>query len=290
MRMLKKLSVCILAGLCCLGIGVTTQAAEKIGNGVYALQTNAFDESFAKDSYSAADITNDGKKDKIETECTRDEIDLKVNGQIVRSWLAGEVNVRVVKLSKKAFLEITTYENNNKVTNGLYQIKNNKLTRVFDYKKLINLKQYVSNDFTTYTYYDTFESMKVSGNTIYLKGSMGTKSLGQIYANGLQLVFDGKTFALKKSAAPAEVSAIYYEKGFSSTFVSAQKIQAYKAAASSGKAFVIAKNTKFNIKKLAVVKKNIYVQIRTSAGKTGWIQLSTSDKRLVTSGGVSMGG
>lgn len=290
MKVLKKLSVYILAGLCCLGIGAAVQAAEKVGNGVYQLQTNVFDEKFVADSYSKADITNDGKADKIETECTPDEIDLKVNGQIVRSWLAGQVNVSVVELSKKAFLEITTYENNNKVTCGLYQIKKNKLTRVFDYKKLVNLKQYVSNDFTTYAYYDTFEVMKTKGDTVYLKGRMGTKSLGQIYANGLQLVFDGKTFALKTSAAPAEVTAISYSKGFSKTFISAQKIQAYKAAASSKKAFTIAKKTKFNIQKLAVVKKNIYVQIKTSTGKTGWIQLTTSDKKLVTSGGVSMGG
>lgn len=138
MNVLKKLSVYILTGLCCLGIGATAQAAEKVGNGVYQLQTNVFDENFVTDSYSKADITNDGKADKIETECTPDEIDLKVNGQIVRSWLAGGVNISVVELSQKAFLEITTYENNNKITCGLYQIKKNSLTRVFVPKNLLN--------------------------------------------------------------------------------------------------------------------------------------------------------
>ena len=39
MKVLKKLSVYILAGLCWLGIGAAVQAAEKVGNGVYQPQT-----------------------------------------------------------------------------------------------------------------------------------------------------------------------------------------------------------------------------------------------------------
>ncbi len=121
--------------------------------------------------------------------------------------------------------------------------------------------------------------MKTKGDTVYLKGRMGPKSLGQIYANGLQLVFDDKTFALKTSAAPAEVTAISYSKGFSKTFISAQKIQAYKAAASSKKAFTIAKKTKIQYPETrCCCKKEHFNTDKTSTGKTGWIQLTTSDK------------
>lgn len=37
MKVFKKLSMCILSGLLCLGIGATTQAATKTGTNVYEM-------------------------------------------------------------------------------------------------------------------------------------------------------------------------------------------------------------------------------------------------------------
>ncbi|MBR0398099.1 MAG: hypothetical protein IJI10_07485, partial [Eubacterium sp.] len=54
-------------------------------------------------------------------------------------------------------------------------------------------------------------------------------------------------------------------------------ITVYKKAGSTKKAgFKIAARKKFTIKKAAIVKKNIYVQVK-SGGKTGWIKLGKSN-------------
>ncbi|MCI5590480.1 MAG: hypothetical protein MR394_08420, partial [Coprococcus comes] len=73
------------------------------------------------------------------------------------------------------------------------------------------------------------------------------------------------------------------------TFTAAQKIQTYKSAGSSKKAFVIKKNSKFAVKKLAIVKKNIYVQVKVGS-KTGWIKLNTSNKKMVKHTSISVAG
>lgn len=290
MKIFKKLSMCILSGLLCFGIGATTQAATKLDNGVYELNTRA-DGSAEKDTLTSVDITGNGKKDKIETETTNVEIELKVNGKIVGMYLTGNTNIHVVTLSKKSFFEITTHEKGDKINCGLYTMKKNKLTRVLDYKKLVNLKQYVKNNFiTSNNCWGGFEATKVKGNTIYLRGWFGTKSLGQVNAFNLPLTYSGNKFTLKKTAVNAGSGLIFDNSGnFSRTFTAAKKIQAYKSAGSSRKAFAIQKNGKFTVNKLAIVKKNIYVQVK-SGNKTGWIKMSTSSKRLVKTAAFSVAG
>ena len=39
MNVFKKLSMCLLSGMLCFGLGATTQAATKVGNGVYEMST-----------------------------------------------------------------------------------------------------------------------------------------------------------------------------------------------------------------------------------------------------------
>lgn len=291
MKALKKLSICILSGLLCFGIGASTQAAEKIGNGVYRFDTSSPEQGVNTDSMNSFDITGDGKKDKIETKSASNKVVVKVNNKTVGSYLNGP-GIYVVKLSKKAFLQITTYEKNHTASCGLYELKGNKLSRVLDYKKLVNLKQYAKNTFyITNGYWSEFEATKTKGNTIYLQGYFGTKNLGQVNAENLQLSYSGKNFTLKSTAASASAFGIYDPKTnfFTNQFTASQKIQTYKAAGSSRKAFTISKNAKFEVKKLAIVKKNIYVQVK-SGKKTGWIRLNTSSKKMVKQISVSIAG
>lgn len=290
MKAFKKLSMCILSGLLCFGIGATTQAADKLDNGVYSLNTWT-DEGTTTDTLASVDITGDGKADKIETLTTDVEVELKVNDKIVGMYLSGNVNIQVITLSKKSFFEITTYEKNNTIKCGLYEMKKGKLTRALDYKKLVNMKQYVKNNFiTSNDCWGGFQALKTKGNTIYLRGWFGTKSLGQVNAFYLPLSYSGKNFKLKTTAVNAQNGLVFSSNGeFSSILTAAKKIQTYKSAGSSKKAFAIAKNAKFEVKKLAIVKKNIYVKVK-SGNKTGWTKLSTSGKAFVKNRAMSIAG
>lgn len=53
---------------------------------------------------------------------------------------------------------------------------------------------------------------------------------------------------------------------------------------------MLSKKTRSTPKKLAIADKNIYVQVQTTAGKTGWISLSASAKPLVTTRSIVMWG
>lgn len=282
----KKAGLFLLFGVLCLGAAAVTadqvQAAAKTGNGVYSLDTTK------NDSYAGADITNDGKKDKIETVVTEENVALQVNGKQMKNWKKGTVlpMVHVVVLSSKnAYLEICVEDYNTyKNTCALYQVKKGKLSTVLNYEKLVNNKLLLDNDFVYKGYgYDMLYAEKVSKNTIYLHASLGTKGLGQLGVKYLKLQYSKGKFTLKKDAGTiTRMNIIQPNYGPVSSFTAAKKIQTVKAAGSSKKGITIAKDGKFTAKKLAVVGKNLYVQVKTAAGKTGWIKLSTSNAPLVT--------
>ena len=286
MKVFKKLSMCILSGLLCLGIAAASpapaQAAEKIGNGVYYLDTSDAWNTM-QDSYTA-DITGDGKADTIRTICSKSSTRLVVNGKNIKSWSSkNALEIRVVTLSgKKSFLDISSYCRGGKNTCGLYQVKKNKLSKVLDYTSLVNLKQLTSNSFVfTDKLNNILYAQKVRGNTIYLNARFGTKNLGQVDVDNLALSWNGKKFTLKTTAVSARAQLIgTWEKPYSS-YTASKKIQTYKAAGSSKKSIAISKNTAFTIQKLAVVKKNFYILAKTKAGKTGWIKLDTSNNAIV---------
>lgn len=298
----KKIRTFFTIGAACLCMTAVTAnatyAATKSGNGVYSLST------YENDSYDRADVTGDGRPDKIETAVTETngtkKAALKVNGKQLKTWTLSKNNatvilpsVSVVVLSKKAaYLEIATEDyRSNKTACALYQVKNGKLRAAFDYEKMINGKLLLDNDFVYKGYgYDMAAAAKVSKNTIHLNVSLGTKSLGQIRTEGLKLKYSGGKLTLQKDAGKIANVNIESDRGISRTFTAARKIQTVKTAGSSKKGIVLPKKTKFTAKKLAVIGKNIYVQVQTTAGKTGWISLSTSDRPLVTARSIVIWG
>lgn len=294
MNILKKTFMLFAVGASCLCVTAATAgntyAATKIGNGVYSLS------AYENDSYAKADVTGDGKADKIETVVTEKngskKTALKVNGKQMKSWTIQKNNatvivpsVSVVTLSKKvAYLEIATEDYRSyKTACALYQVKKGKLRIAFDYEKMLNNKLLLDNDFVNKGYgYDMASAAKASKNAIWLNVSLGTKSLGQMRTEGLKLKYSGGKLTLQKDAGKVAAVNVMDNRGNSEIFTAAKKIQTVKAAGSAKKGIVIPQKTKFTAKKLVIAGKNIYVQVRTTAGKTGWINLSASDKPLVT--------
>lgn len=305
MNLLKKTGLFVVFGIACLSIlsisTVNVKAAEKVGNGVYDINTyipyddssSTEDNNSAKetDSFSKVDLTGNGKNDTLVAIVKDDKLTLNLNGKKLKSW-NNRPSVQVIKLSnKKAYLEITD-ENfkSNTTSMVLYKVKNGKLSKVIDYKTLLNKKLLQGNKYITTGYaFDMIYATKVKKNTIYLHASLGTKSLGQIKIDNLQLKYSGGKFKLKKNAGTI-AATVLTDKGPIYTFTAAKKIQTYKAAGSKKKGIKIAKNKQFTLKKAAVVGKKLYVQVKTKSGKTGWIKLSTSKKPIVKVPGMLVWG
>ena len=282
MNLLKKIGLFVVFGILCLSIAsidaVSVQAAEKTGDGVYSLNTSE------GDSFSKVDLTGNGKKDTIDTIVKGKKLFLKLNGEKIKSWNSGSITIQVIKLSsKKAYIEITSENFKTSKTSGdLYQIKKGKLEKVLDYEKLINKKLLLKNDFITNPgCLDMLSASKVKNKTIYLDVRLGTKSLGYMWIGNIQLQYSGGEFNLKKTAGKVIRTNIFTDKGITEYFTASQKIQTYKAADSSKKGITLPKNTKFAAKKVSIIGKEIFVQVKTKSGKTGWIKLSDSDKPFV---------
>ena len=216
---------------------------------------------------------------------THPEFFAEINGKRINKWEFTNGQwawVTIVRVGNENFLEIEVDNwRTESLKCGLYKVKNNKLKCVLDYSSLLNTKTLMQNDFAdTGTECTFFEARKVKGNTIYLGGTISTKALGQVNFDNLKLNYKNGKFKLDTSAAKG-VSAPRDKDGLLvSYFTAGKKITAYKKPGSSAKAFTIAKGKQFKITKLAVVKKQIYLRVRSKNGKLGWIKAGKS--KLVT--------
>ena len=137
------------------------------------------------------------------------------------------------------------------------------------------------------------------GNVVYEISTWADEGAETDTLTSVDITGDGKTDKIETVTTSDEIELkvnafklpLSYSdsEDFTRTFTAAQKIQTYKSAGSSKKAFVIKKNSKFAVKKLAIVKKNIYVQVKAGS-KTGWIKLNTSNKKMVKYASISVAG
>ncbi|MBQ9062000.1 MAG: hypothetical protein IJ121_04100 [Eubacterium sp.] len=280
MKRLFKATVLLLVLL--MGLGCVSVFASNGKNGIFD-----FYEGMPPTQTKKYDVTGDGKKDTVSYEW--DEVNmqqiLKVNGKRINNWdfYKGKwAWVTIVKVGSKDFLELEIDDwRALSLKCGLYQVKNNKLKKILDYSSLFNKKTLLQNDFAdTGTECSYLEARKVKGDTIYFGGTLATKSVGQVNFDGLKVKYKNGKFTVSTAAAKA-VSAPRDKDGqLVSYFTAKKKITAYKEAGSSAKAFTIAKGKQFKITKMKVLNKQIYLRVRTKAGKLGWIK--SGKAQLVT--------
>ena len=266
-----------------MGLGCVSVFAASGANGIFD-----FLEGMPPTTTDKYDVTGDGKKDTVYYGFNEADFlsTLSVNGTTVKSWDFKNDGqwawVTIVDVKNKDFLEIEMDNwKADTLTCGLYQIKNNQLKQVLDYASLFNKKQLILNNFADTDEACSFlEARKVKGNTIYVGGTLATKAVGQVNFDGLKLIYKNGKFKLDKSA----VKAVSHMRGSDGTpvsyFTAKKNIKVYKKAGSSAKAFKIKKGQKFKVTKISVVKKQIYLRVRTKAGKLGWIKAGKS--QLVT--------
>ncbi|MBR0398227.1 MAG: hypothetical protein IJI10_08140 [Eubacterium sp.] len=280
MKRLFKATVLLLILL--MGLGCVSVFASNGQNGIFD-----FYEGMPPTQTKKYDVTGDGKKDTVSYEWNEQKMQqiLKVNGKRINKWefMDGKwAWVTVVSAGGKDFLEIETDDWRALTLKcGLYQVKNNKLKKILDYSSLFNKKTLLQNDFAdTGTECSYLEARKVKGNTIYLGGTLATKSVGQVNFSGLKLKYQNGKFTLSTATAKAVSTPRDKDGKLVSYFTAKKKITAYKEAGSSAKAFSIAKGKQFKITKMKVLNKQIYLRVRTKSGKLGWIKSGKS--KLVT--------
>ncbi len=268
----------MLAFVFILGFRSFSVQAATMKNGVAVIDNGS------KDSFKA-DLTGDGKADTIEYECIFDDksykssVYLKVNGVDVKTWSNVDYppNVKIVKVAKEYFIEITT-EGNGVTSGKLFTFKNGQLKTALNYANLVNKSLLTKGKFVYIEdAWDMITATKVKGSKIYLEISLGTKSLGQIKITNLPIYRTKKSFTVKKDAGTAKFTLIDKKKGKPvKSFTAKKKITVYKTQGGTKKAkFSIKKNSTFKITKGAIVNKNIYIKVKTSKG-TGWIKLTKS--------------
>ena len=276
--MKKIIAMTVLSFVFILGCRSFSVQAATMKNGV-ALFDNG-----AKDSFSA-DITGDGKADTIEYESNYDDktykstVSLKVNGAEVKTWSKVDYppNVKIVKVAKEYFIEITT-EGNGVTSGKLFKYKNGQLKTSLNYENLINKSLLTKGKFAyTDDAWDMITATKVKGSKIYMEINLGTKSLGQIKITNLPIYRTKNSFTVKKNTGNTKFTLIDKKKGKPvKSFTAKKKITVYKTLGGTKKAkFSIKKNSTFKITKGAIVNKNIYIKVKTSKG-TGWIKLTKS--------------
>ncbi len=272
-------------------LGAVPVFAASAKSGVVSMCDESVD--FGSDTYDKLDVTGDAAPDTVAVDVTETSRVLKVNGQAVKTWKGtSEIpSFKLVTVAGKTFLEVTE-ENVSKKTSscGLYLISGGKLKKAFDYAALVNKKLLVKGKYVSDG--DNFDMItvdKVKGNTLFLTASLSTKSLGYFKIQNLKLKYSGGKFKLAAAAGKTKCLLMDMKTGKQfKSFTAKKALTVYKKAGSKKKAgFKIAANKTFEMKKAAVVKKNIYVQVR-SAGKTGWLKLDKSN--MVKMGGILMWG
>ena len=271
--MRKRLSaVLVLLSLVLLGTAVPSRAAT-LSKGVVT-----FSYSKEVDSYKA-DVTGDGKKDLVEWIQKGNKETLQVNGEKVKTWgskTGAWANIAII--GKMGYLAIGTEVTEGKTTWGLYQVKEGKLSCLFNGRAAVNGGALVKGGFVyTSEAYDMFRPQKVSSSTLYVDLSLGTQAFGQMKVQGLKIVLKDGKFVLQKNPGKINHARVITKKG-PGKLEAARNIVLYKTAGSTKKIGTIRKGTGFELEKAAVIQKEVYVLVN-SGELRGWVKLG--DKSLV---------
>lgn len=234
----------------------------------------------ASATYKKADVTNDGKKDKVQMLWKGDQdgdagkgviawssATLKVNGKTIKTWKNGQIINIITLKNKKSFIELDS---------GLYQIKSNKL------KKVVNLDSLISPKALGKTISDSYAMAEsVKGNTIYCYCEFRTKALGWLCnadSAHIKIVYSKGKFKLKSSTIKLVDPYLGDEEtGEDIDYYTAKKtIKAKKSKTSSTTSVVIKKGQTFKATKASISKGKIYVKVKAENGKTGWVKLGKS--------------
>lgn len=164
--------------------------------------------------------------------------------------------------NKKVFFWIAgEIDNGDDPIAGIFQYKNGKL------KKVVNL----NTPLKKFGNHLSFDILSVKKNTITVKNSSMSYALSYLAA-AFTYTWKGGKLQLNKTGTVLATRLTFLKSKY---FTVNKKIPVYKKAGGSAKAFTLNKNQKVSVSKIYTTGKNMYLKIKTSKGKTGWIKSPT---------------
>lgn len=228
-------------------------------------------------TYTAYDVTGDGRRDRIRIATTRrsgyfNQVRVIINGRnrLVKRFsrsMPHTVRFRICTLSNRKpflFLECmgdSLYEN----TACLYQYSGGRL------KTVLNLRSMLSGTYFYKTYYDV---KRVSGNTItFLAG-------GQAYNTGaidfdMIFAYRGGRFVRTTTTTRMATGNIRWAGGKTNTYTVARRFQTYQKAGSRVKSYATQVGQKVKLTHICIRNKVPYFRVVDSKGRTGWMKGAT---------------
>ena len=224
-------------------------------------------------TYTAYDVTGDGRKDRIRIATTGrggyfNRVRVIINGKnrLVKNFSSSQptaVRLRICTLSnRKPFLFMecmgdSIVEN----TACLYQYSGGKLKTVLNLRNMLSSKYF-------YKYY--FDVKKVSGNTItFLAGGLayntGAIDFDMTYA------YRGGRFVRTSTTTRLAEKNIRWAGGKTNTFTVARRFQTYQKAGSRVKSFAPMLGERVKITHICIRNKVPYFRIVDRRGRTGWM-------------------
>ena len=220
-------------------------------------------------TYTAYDVTGDGRRDRIRIATTRrgeyfKQVRVIINGKnrLVKNFTTSmswptSVRFRICTLSNRKpflFLECmgdSSVEN----TACLYQYSGGKL------KTVLNMRRMLSS---TYIYKSYFDVKKVSGNTITFKVSGMPFNTGFINWD-MSYRYQRGRFVRTSTTSRLQIK----------TYTVIRRFQTYKKAGSRQKAFVAQIGQKVKLTHICIKNKVPYFRVMDSKGRVGWMKGAT---------------
>lgn len=215
------------------------------------------------------DVNGDGKPDNVKYTIvySNNELDdsatmqVFVNGKVAfkqkRDFGPGW-SVNLIKLENgKVFFEIgSSVGSDDDIIHQLYLCKDNKLKSVYNFQKY----------FYNYADYHIVNIVKISGNTLKLEVYSQFYTTGSVRYNMSISYKDG---VFKRTSNTLTLD--YKKMDRKNKWTVAKKIKVYKKAGSKKVAFTLKKKDIVKINKVILKKNKVYIQVKKSNGKTGYI-------------------
>lgn len=258
---LKKRKWCILAAMLILLIGLSVGKKVEAATGVCKM--------LEEDKvYKKYDVTGDGAADIVMVSVTDSNISYStkmikvyVNNEKVYTHAAKEyaysrVELLILEDGSTFFSIKVNGERRFFNMHKLYAYQEGKLKRIIDFRK----------HYASYAMYYDICDIKVSGNVISTEVSAEFWTTGKFLEFNIEWKYENGSFQRTKDSY-----AIQYNKHFKNKWTVKRKIVVYKKVNQKKVACILEKGDVIKIDKVRYTDTEVFFQIRTKDGKTGYI-------------------